>query len=59
MSEFSRASVYETEIETEIYQEIKADEDDNWRAVVRDKEYYIKHVERDGLGLALLDLKCI
>jgi hypothetical protein len=59
LSNYSRATLWEKEIEDEIGQEIAADEDDYWRAIVRDQEYYIKHPERDGTGLVLIDLKKI
>lgn len=57
MSNYSRATVWEKEIEAEIYQPIDEDEDNNWRATVRSVNYFIKHVERDGTGIALLTLK--
>lgn len=57
LSNYSRATVWEKKIETDVLQKIKEDENDNWRAEIRNVDYFIKHVERDGFGIALMDLK--
>ncbi len=57
MSNNPRITIYDKEIEAELYRKINDDAGENWLLTVRGTTYRIKSAEPDGIGMLIIYLK--